>query len=471
MNQLRVFFRNVSYSMLANIINFVVATVTSLLIPVILGDRIDAYGYFQVYMFYIGYIGFFHFGLCDGVLLEEGGKEYSELDRQDYAFQFRILSASEFLISTAIIVITAFQSQGPDYVFISVAFGLNLIVFLPRNLLEYLLQSTCRIKENACITIIGRTVYMFCILILWAINYTDYYLFVIADIFGKLCALLYGVYQCRDIVFSKPCSWRIGLLSAWKKIAAGIKLMLASISGMIITGVVRFAIQQQWDIATYGKISLILSITNLILLFINAMAIVLYPTLRRVSQDKAISLYYSVRDVLMLLLLGTLLLCYPLQLVMMKLLPQYRESLVFLPILLPVCVYSAKLTLLIQTYMQVFRMEKELLRVNLLSVAISVLLTMIAAYWLHNLTLSILIILISTATRSTLAEYALSEKKNLRVWKNSMVESSFVFFFVGISVFCGMKYGLLAYMPLYLVYLFKKANTLKAAIKQMRSEP
>ena len=105
MNQLRVFFRNVSYSMLANIINFVVATVTSLLIPVILGDRIDAYGYFQVYMFYIGYIGFFHFGLCDGVLLEEGGKEYSELDRQDYAFQFRILSASEFLISTAITVI------------------------------------------------------------------------------------------------------------------------------------------------------------------------------------------------------------------------------------------------------------------------------------------------------------------------------------------------------------------------------
>ena len=158
---------------------------------------------------------------------------------------------------------------------------------------------------------------------------------------------------------------------------------------------------------------------------------------RRVSQDKAISLYYSVRDVLMLLLLGTLLLCYPLQLVMMKLLPQYRESLVFLPILLPVCVYSAKLTLLIQTYMQVFRMEKELLRVNLLSVAISVLLTMIAAYWLHNLTLSILIILISTATRSTLAEYALSEKKHLRVWKNSMVESSFVFSFGNFGVSAG----------------------------------
>lgn len=470
MGKLKTFLSNVTYSLTANTLNLVVSAATSILIPFILGDKIDQYGYFQIYIFYVAYIGFFHFGMCDGALLIEGGKEYQDLDKSTYSFQYHFLAAGEFLISTTIVLALVVLNKEIDYIFIGIAFGANLIVYLPRNLLAYLLQSSNRIKENALITIIGRSVYLAGVLILWVLQYTSYQLFIVADIVGKICALIYAVTQCKDIVFSRPAPWKKGIISVKENIIAGIKLMFASVSSMIITGMVRFAIQQQWDVTTYGKISLTLSITNLVLTFISAMAIVLYPTLRRVSADRAITLYPAIRDILMSLLLVTLVFCYPLQIIMVKILPQYRDSLMYLPILFPVCIYSAKVTLLVQTYMQVFRMEQKILKVNLVAIVISLLNTLISVYVLHSLTMAIFSILITSAFRSTLAEYVLSKQIDIKIWKDSVIESLYVATYVCISYFVGMKYGMLVIIPLYVLYFISKTKSISNSIKLIKGE-
>jgi len=453
--------------MIANGLNLIVSAATSLLIPVMLGDEIDQYGFFQIYLFYIAYIGFFHFGLCDGALLVEGGKDYSRLDKNKYSFQYHFLFIVEIIVTASIVLTMIIMKKPVDYLFIGVAFGINLIIYLPRNLLAYLLQSSNRIKENAFITIIGRTVYLIGVLAIWIIGCYDYHLFVLADIFGKGCALVYAVYKCKDIVFSKPYAWRIGIEGVKENVLVGMKLMLASVSSMVITGIVRFAIQQQWDVATYGKISLTLSITNLVLTFISAMAIVLYPTLRRVSDTKAVSLYYSIRDILMSMLLATLILCYPLQTIMQRILPQYNDSLVYLPILFPVCVYSAKITMLIQTYMQVFRMEQYILKVNLSAIVIALFNTFFTIYLFHNLTMAIFSILFIAAIRSTIAEYVLSKHIHISIWKDSIIETAFVLFYVTISFFVSGMVGMIAYIPLFLGYIIIKLNAIKKAMSKI----
>lgn len=464
MGKLKEFFKNATYSLLANVLNLIVSAATSLLIPMILGDEVEQYGFFQIYLFYIAYIGFFHFGLCDGALLIEGGKEYIKLNKSAYSFQYHFLAAGEFFVTIAIVLVLLILNKEVDYLFIGVAFGLNLIVYLPRNLLAYLLQASNRIKENALITIIGRSVYLCCVLILWVFKFSDYRLFIIADIIGKVFALIYAIVQCKDIVFSKPVSWKPGITGVKENVVAGIKLMFASISSMIITGVVRFAIQQQWDVATYGKISLTLSITNLVLTFISAMAIVLYPTLRRVSQERAISLYSAIRDILMTILLASLVFCYPLQIIMLKLLPQYSDSLIYLPILFPVCIYSAKVTMLIQTYMQVFRMEQLILKVNLFSILIAVINTVVSVYVFHSLTIAIISILVTSAIRSIIAEYVLSKKIDISIWHDSIIETVFVILFVGVSYFVNMGFGMIVYTPVYIVYAVSKYKSIKQAV-------
>ena len=470
MGKLKVFLSNVTYSIFANALNLIVSAATSVLIPVILGDKIDQYGYFQIYLFYVAYIGFFHFGLCDGALLIEGGKDYSELNKSKYSFQYYFLAAEEFIISSVIVLILFILNKEIDYIFIGITFGLNLLVYLPRNLLAYLLQSSNRIKENAFITIIGRTTYLFLVLILCGLGYSDYHLFIIADIIGKIFALLYAIYQCKDIVFTKPESWETGIIGVKNNIVSGIKLMFASVSSMIITGIVRFAIQQQWDVATYGKVSLTLSITNLVLTFISAMAIVLYPTLRRVSKERAISLYNAIRDIIMLFLLATLVFCFPLQLIMLRILPQYRESLLYLPILFPICIYSAKVTMLVQTYMQVFRMEQQILKVNLIAIVIAFINTVISVFIMHDLTLAIFSILITAAIRSTLAECVLAKQINISIWKDSIVESLYVMFYVVISYFIGMKMGMLVYIPFFITYAIIKNKSIREAINTIKED-
>lgn len=470
MSKLREFLKNITYSLIANALNLIVSTASSVLIPVVLGEKIDQYGYFQIYLFYIAYVGFFHFGLCDGALLQEGGKKYSDIDKSEYSFQFLFLTAGEFLISLGIVFMTVIISHETDYCFIAVSFGLNLLLYLPRNLLEYLLQASNRIKENAMITIIGRSIYLVCILILWAMRYQSYYLFVGADIVGKMCALIYVIFQCRDLVFTKPVPWTIGIHGVAQNISAGIKLMVAGISSMLITGMTRFAIQQEWDVTTYGKVSLTLSITNLVLSFISAMAIVLYPTLKRVSTKRAVSLYCSIRDILMTVLLGTLIFCYPLQLIMCRILPQYSDSLAYMPILFPVCIFSAKVTMLIQTYMQVFRMEGEVLKVNLLSVVIALINTIVSVFIFHNLTIAVFSILITSVFRSTLAELVLSKRLGLNILKDSVVEVIYVLFFVAVSCLAGGKQGMWLYIPIFLIFAGIKVKSINEGRKLIQKE-
>lgn len=469
MGKLDRFLNNVAYSLLANTLNLVVSAATSLLIPIALGDRIDQYGYFQIYLFYVAYIGLFHFGLCDGALLLEGGKDYKEISRRKYSFQFYFLVGIEFIISTIIVVVLVALNKEANYIFIGATFGANLIIYLPRNLLAYLLQSSNRIKENAIITIIGRSLYLFCVLILWILHYSDYYLFIIADLIGKISALFYSIYQCKDIVLAKPAKWKEGILGVKENKNAGIKLMLAGISSMIITGMVRFAIQHEWDVITYGKVSLTLSITNLVLTFISAMAIVLYPALRRVSSESAVLLYPAIRDILMPLLLATLIFCYPLQFIMMRILPQYSDSLVYLPILFPVCIYSAKVTMLIQTYMQVFRMEQKILQVNVITIGISFINTFVSVCILRNLTLAIFSILITSAFRSVLAEYVLSKEIKITTWKESIIETIYVFLYVCVSYFCGMIYGMMIIIPAYIIYFIPKFRLVKHNIRTIKN--
>ena len=57
--------KNLLYSVSANIISMLVSAVLLILLPNLLGET--EYGYWQLYLFYTSYVGFFHFGIVDGI--------------------------------------------------------------------------------------------------------------------------------------------------------------------------------------------------------------------------------------------------------------------------------------------------------------------------------------------------------------------------------------------------------------------
>ncbi len=440
------------YAMGANMLSLIVSLLTILLIPKFFGVDVEQYGYFKIYLFYFSYIGFFHFGLCDGIYLRDGGKRYSELDRPLCSSQLWLLVAAQLVIALIVSGVGSIFAENDDYRFIFITMAINILIVIPRTMLSYFLQTTNRIKEYSFVTAIERVVFGLAMVAVFLVGIRNYKLFIWGDIFGKAVSLVVAAVFCRDIVFSRAAKLKDGLREAWSNISVGIKLLFANMASMLITGIVSWGIQMRWDVATYGKISFTLSVSNFILTFISAVALVLYPALRRKEGSELLGIYPKLRDGLMLPLLGCLILYYPMELLLSMWLPQYAESMRYMAILFPVCIYATKMTMLIGTYMNVLRLEKKILRVNLVGVCVAALTTAVSVFWLRNLTLAMVSVVINQMFRCVYAELSLSKAAELSVKKDIALEGLLTAVFILASWFVGGWYGVLIYAAAYAVY-------------------
>lgn len=468
MSKTGAFLKKVMYSIGANLLSLVVSLITTLFVPKFFGVDIEQYGYFQIYIFYVSYIGFFHLGLCDGIYLRDAGKRYEDLDKNLYSSQFWILTASSGFVLIVLSLLGYFAANNSDYRFILYMIGANVLIFLPRTMLQYYLQTTNRIKEYASITTIGRLIFGIELLLIFALAGRDYRIIVTADVLAKALALFVSVFWCRDIVFAKPCGLRVGLSECAKNISVGIKLLFANLASMLITGIVRWGIERKWSVVTYGKISFSLSVSQFLLTFIGAVALVLYPTLRRIESERLPTLYTKIRNILMVPLLGCMVLYYPFEIVLSKWLPQYSESIRYMAILFPLCIFAAKMTMLIQTYMNVFRMEKKMLQVNVVGVGVAVVTTAISIFWLESLTLAMVSIVVNQMFRGIYAEFVLSREIGISVFRDILCEVGLTVVFVLANWYVGGWLGVGIYFAAYLVYFISKLPDVRLMLSQMK---
>lgn len=446
--------KNFTYTFFSNIVSFVISAVVTFFIPKQLG--IESYGYFQLYLFYISYIGFLHFGWADGVFLRYGGDYYDKLDKPKFSGQFWLYTGIEVVFGLVICLLGYLLAEPQDKAIVLVFTGIAVFLLLPRTLLQYIIQCTNRIREYAALTIIEKVVYI-CIVVAGLLAGTHGYIpMILADLTGKACALLYSVYQCRDIITYKPANLRDSLEEAKTNISIGIKLMFANIASMLIIGFVRLSIESQWDVATFGKISLTMSVSNLLMVFIRAVALVMFPMLRRTNSDKLSGIYSTMRTCLMVPLLGLLIFYYPAKIILSAWLPQYADSLVYMALLFPMCVFESKMSMLIETYMKTLRKEKWLLLVNVVTVSLSVIITLITTCWLHDLDLAVASIVFLLAFRCVFAELLLSTVLDVNVKADIALELILTVIFICASWFVGGIAGLAIYALAYLAYLFIK---------------
>lgn len=67
------FVKNIFFAFLSNGITLLISFVMTLLLPKFLG--VKAYGYYQLYIFYITYASIMCFGWAEGIYLRIGGKK------------------------------------------------------------------------------------------------------------------------------------------------------------------------------------------------------------------------------------------------------------------------------------------------------------------------------------------------------------------------------------------------------------
>lgn len=96
-------------------------------------------------------------------------------------------------------------------------------------------------------------------------------------------------------------------MEALENIKVGIQLLTANIVGFFIIGIVRFGISAEWDVSTFGKVSLVLSLSNFLMVFIDSVSVVFFPLLKHIDLKKLGAVYIKGRLFLSVIVLGILL--------------------------------------------------------------------------------------------------------------------------------------------------------------------
>lgn len=450
--------KDISLTFTSNVLATLISMIVTFILPKVLG--IGDYSYFQLYIFYFSYVGLLHFGWADGVFLRYGGAYYEKLDKRVFHSQICLYAVFQAVVCAVLFVVLGFGSFSTEKTSVFVCVIIAAFFANIRFLVQYIFQGTGRIKEYALMVIVDKLVYVCVVFTLLLLGFKKFIPYIIANIIGVVFALMYGLYNCRDILVAPSDSLSASVKEAKENLVVGIKLMLAQLSSQLIIGIVRQAIEIQWSIEEFGKVSLSLSISNMLMLLINAIAVVLFPMLRRIDSSQLAPMYEKIRSMLMIPLFFMLIFYYPGEEILLIWLPQYAVSLKYLALLFPICIFESKMSMLVNTYLKTLRKEKSIMYINGAVMGLSFLFSLCTVFLLKSVNLAVFSIIVLLAIRSVVSEITLSRVLNVSVIPDILAEFVMVTLFILANWTIGGIAGFCIYIAAYAVYCYVKRKSI-----------
>ena len=462
--------KNLILSVTAQVISLIVSFVLGFIVPKYIDEY--QYSYWQTYVLYVGYVGVLHFGLLDGIVLRYSQYDYDELEKNRIRSQFQILLAFTSILSALTCGISCiFLESTSLWIVILVSVGIitkNIFTYT-----SYSFQITNRIQKYAFLVIAQRAAYAVVVVILLALRVNDFYWYCIAELFGDLCAIFIGAFLNRGLYFGKALPIKEAFKESWINVSAGLFLMIANLSSALIVGAAKMIIQWRWDELVFGKIAFSFSVSNLFLTFVTAISVVLFPSMKRMDQNELPDLYDKIRQIISPVLFVSLLFYFPVCKILNLWLPKDNASLPYLGILLPIIIFSSKVSLLTNNYLKAYRKEKQMLLINLLSIALGIVLFAVFAFAASNLELVLYSVVLVVVVRSVVSEvYAMKliGKLNKKSILDFAVEIVMTAIFIASARMAGLLYGALIYLGAAVVYLIIYRKSLVAIFKKIAAK-
>lgn len=385
--------------------------VTALIVPKVLG--VVGFGYWQLFIFYTSYVGFFHLGLCDGAYLKLGGMSRVDIDkkRSNAVFWVGMAYQSLFVLIASVIVWTSPADSDRKLVLFSSA--VVLILLNSATYLGYIFQALNETKLYSYSIIVDRVAFAVLVIICVVMRLSDFRFYIGAFMVGKLFSLVYCVIKGWDFFCAGLVPFVEAAREALDDIRVGGKLMLANIASMLILGVVRFAIDGHWGIAVFGEVSFALSLALFIMQFVMQVSMVLFPALRKASGQERRSVYRTISEILDLLMPFVFVLYFPMVMVLDRWLPQYHQSFFYFALLLPICIFDGKMDITCTTFFKVLRRERLLLVINMGTLLLSAALTWIQVILFDSLIGVLLSVVGVLILRSIVSELILNREMDL----------------------------------------------------------
>lgn len=458
------FVKDVSYTFLANVVSSLVSALSVILLPKFMG--VADYGYWQLYLLFTLYISFMHLGIADGYYLRYSGIDPKDQDRAMFASLMVFVLALVVVFIIALGLLLAYGplfSDNPEKRFVAAATLACAFLVTLRVFIQFGWQAVRMFKQNAQIIIIERVLFIVAAIVVLLSGHPNFKALIYFDLGVKFVALLVALYMARELLFSGMAPLRATLAEAWANISAGIKIMLATTISSLVIGSIQFVIQGRWSIETYSKVGLTLTLSNLVMVFINAVALALLPQVRRLEKEHEKLVYASLLTLVSVVIVVVLNAYYPLVVVVGLWLPAYEDSLHYMAILFPLCLFECKTALVTNTYLKALRKEQTLLAINVMTLVVGFAMAALSAFWLGNLELTVVCILVSLAIRSLVSEYLVSSVYGLPFAASCLRQCVIAIGFVGAHWFVGGWPGALVFAALSVAFVLVEGKNVRGA--------
>lgn len=458
------FAQNVAISLAVQIISLIVSFVLQLIVPKFI-DK-GQYAYWQTYVLYVGYVGVLHFGLLDGLVLRYSKYDYEELDKARLRSQFQILLIFTSAITLITALVSAFALGGVyRYIVIFVAVGIISKNFVTYS--SYMFQITNRISKYAVLIIAQKVVYGLIVVLLLALHVNDFKLYCLADLCGDAAAIVIGLIFNRGLYFGKPLPPREAFKELKVNIASGILLMMANWSSILMIGGAKMIVQWRWDELLFSDVSFAFAVSNVFLVFVTAISVVLFPSLKRLDESKLPQMYKNIRNIISPFLFIIMICYFPGCWILKRWLPAYTASLKYLGILLPLIIFSSKVSLLTNNYLKVYRKEKLMLLVNAISVALGAVLFVLCAYVFNNLYALLGCVVFVIMFNSVLSEIFVMRTIHVKIVKDFIIEAVMTVAFILCASLLNLWQGCLAYLGVIAVYCAVNYKSIAAMFRTL----
>ena len=300
---------------IANAVNLVISLVSGFVIPRYLS--IDAYANYKTFILFTSYCGLLHFGFVDGIYLKYGGKEYGDIDVNEFLIQQKVLLIMQFTVSCIGTIVSSILSN--DYLLLA------FMCALPTNMLmlyKFVFQATGKFGEYRKIVNLQALmtfVYNMFALLIMRIDDARIYCagHIIINIFIMMYFYIITHMQIREKV---RCNISTTFSMMKDMILSGAALMLGNFAVLWIANIDRWFVKAFCGNAEFAYYSFAVSMLKTVNVVLGAFAIALYNYF---CQKKDIQIIASARKKIMIIGAIAIAIAFPLEFCVTLLLPKY----------------------------------------------------------------------------------------------------------------------------------------------------
>lgn len=439
---------NLLYGVVAQGASLVASVIVSLVIPKILG--VNDYAYWQLFSLYSSYTGITLLGINDGMYLRLGGLRFGDLNFSELKSQLIVTLGAQALLAFFGLTVLGCVNLPYERTLVLLLVFVYMLVNCCSLFFTYILQAVNLTQLASKSVFYNKTLFLLLLVLLIFLNKLSTWWLIVCFIAAQFIGLLYCMWSSMPIICARNANPVRALRQCVEDVRSGMKVMLAYYADTLILGFARMVADWKLGLAAFAQLSFSFSLMTFIIGFIDQAAMVVFPVIKRMTEDDRREKYIEIDSVLSLLLPVLLLSYIPISLLVEQWLPEYSDGIKNLAIVFPVAFFNCKVNLLYNTFLKVIRKESTLLSINCTALLVSIPISLAVTVLFKDISAVAVGIVIATGARGVLYELSLSKLLSTRTIKYYCSEIlisvcfSLLIWFVG---YIGVMFWFLVLIP------------------------